>query len=354
MILFLLLLFLFLYLAERYSRLHVFDNVTFKTSVSKVVVEPGESFTWSLTVKNAKRNMVPYLRIRESVPEGLTFSDTGEAVNEKGLISVTYLPGKRETVLSRRVFLTERGRRFFRGVYVEAGDFLGIDTVNAAYSELEEVVVKPKPYECGKLADLIGGYIGDHAVMRSLCEDPIEIRGFREYTGREPFRSISWVQSAKLSKLMVKEQEMTVELCVTILLNTDGGSSDLLERSYSIVRSVCEELESKHISYDFYTNGTIAGTMGYWNRVAEGLGPAHLETILEGLGRMTYDCRQDASSFIMSVVRGAGSGRSFIIVTPERTAAVEKVIPALEERTGRTVLLLCADELEDEDEHACA
>ncbi len=354
MILFLLLLFLFLYLAERYSLDHVLDDVKFKTSVDKGVVEPGEEFTWSLNVKNAKRSMVPYLRFRESVPEGLTFSDTGEAVNEKDPYSVTYLPGRQETSISRHVFLSQRGRHFFHGVYAEAGDFLGIRTVTATYTELEEIVVKPKPYECGKLSDLIGGYLGDYAVMRSLFEDPIEIRGFREYTGREPFRSISWTQSAKLSKLMVKEQEMTVELCATILLNTDGGTYELLERSFSIVRSVCEELESRHISYDFYTNGTIAGAMGAWRSVSEGLGPAHLETVLEGLGRMTYDCRQDAASFIMSVVRGAGAGRSFIIVTPERGGAIDAAIPALEERSGREVLLLCADELEDADEHACA
>ncbi len=354
MILFLLFLFLFLYFAERYSLSHVLDRVSFKTSIDRVIVEPGEDFAWTLTVKNAKKSMVPYLSIRENVPEGLIFSETGETVEPRGLVSVTYLSGMQEYETTRRVHLSQRGRHFFRGVYAEAGDFLGIRTVSLSYQGLEEVVVKPKPYESSDLSDLLGGYLGDHAVMRSLFEDPIEIRGFREYTGREPFRSISWAQSAKLAKLMVKEQEKTVDLCVTILLNTDGGSPELLERAYSIVRSVCEELESRQISYDFYTNGVIAGAMGNWRQVAEGLGPAHLETVLEGLGRMTYDCRQNARSFVMSVARGAGTARSFIIVTPERSTAIEDVIPALEERSGRNALLLCADEMEDSDEHACA
>ena len=47
------------------------------------------------------------------------------------------------------------------------------------------------------------------------------IRGFREYTGREPLRSISWVQSARQSRFLVKEQENMTDLSCTILLDVE-------------------------------------------------------------------------------------------------------------------------------------
>ena len=109
--------------------------------------------------------------------------------------------------------------------------------------------------------------------------------GFREYTGREPFRSISWLQSAKAGRLMVRQYDSTADLSCTVLLNTDCENeerrSEWLELCYSAARNICEELERKKLAYDFKTNGIIAGAMGNWNQVGDGLGAGHLETVLE-------------------------------------------------------------------------
>lgn len=354
MILFIIVLGVILYLAENYSMSHTLDQVELTTSLNKVLVEPEEEFSWTMTVKNGKRLMVPYLKIREQVPEGLMFSDTGEAVEESegmGLSSVLYLAGKQRTELLRKVSLKNRGRYFFRGSLVEAGDFLGIQFLLESYPELKEMVVKPRPYSGNELPLLLGGYLGEFSVEQSLFEDPILTVGFREYTGREPFRSISWTQSAKLGTLLVKQQECMADLTCTVLLNigcrtvkTPGPS---LEKCFSMVRSVCEELERKRIPYDFYTNGVIAGAMGNWRSVEEGLGAGHLNTVLEGLGRMTYDCREETATFYSRILKGSRGGRSFLLVTPERTEETEQFLSALEERSGRKVLFLCAAEMEE-------
>lgn len=73
MILFLVLFAAVLYAAEKYSLVHAFDEVTVETATDRVLVEPGEEFSWFLTITNGKRTMVPYLGVREAVPEGLYF-----------------------------------------------------------------------------------------------------------------------------------------------------------------------------------------------------------------------------------------------------------------------------------------
>ena len=90
--------------------------------------------------------------------------------------------------------LKKRGRYFFRGVSAEAGDFLGLQTALETYPELKEIVVKPAPSGWEELPRLLGGYAGEYVVKRSLFEDPVLIRGFREYTGREPLR-VHWLRS---------------------------------------------------------------------------------------------------------------------------------------------------------------
>lgn len=357
MILFLIVFGVILYAVEKYSMKHGLDRVSLSTSVDKVLVEPDEPFTWTMTVKNAKRMLVPYLKISEQVPRGLLFDENNEPVEKKGVMglrSVLYLAGNQQTELTRTVKLTERGRYFFRGASVECGDFLGIQTSLENYPEIEEVVVKPRPCPHGEISLLLGGYLGDYSVRNSLFEDPVLTIGFREYTGREPFRSISWTQSAKHNRLLVKQQECMADLSCTVLVNTECRKSKhvsaLLEKTYSMVRSLCEELERKHISYDFYTNGVIAGAMGNWKRVEEGLGAGHLETVLEGLGRMTYDCSEPVDDFFLRVLKGVRGGSSFVVVTPERTELLDELVAGLSERSGRKVLVISAEDIISEEE----
>ena len=118
MILFLIVLAVVLYWVEKYSLVHGLDHVSFKTSLDKMLIEPDEPFTWTMTVKNDKWMMVPYLRVMELVPRGLRFAETDQEVEQKGIMglrSVLYLAGRQKTELVRTVKLSERGRYFFRG-----------------------------------------------------------------------------------------------------------------------------------------------------------------------------------------------------------------------------------------------
>lgn len=359
MILFLVMSAAALYAAEKYSMEHGLDGVSIHTTLGKMLVEPEEPFSWTTSVLNRKRMMVPYLKLKEQVPDGLRYAESGILVAEEknsAAQSVLYLAGGQETKVSRNVHLTKRGRYFFRGASVEAGDFLGMDTLTKSYQELEEIVVKPLPCMTAELDLMLGGFLGEYAVKNSLLEDPVLSIGFREYTGREPFRSISWTQSAKYGRLLVKQFECTADLSCQILLNMDCGRNYadgkeeqmgiLMERCFSIVRSACEKLEQKKIPYGFMTNGIIAGAMGSWKQVEEGLGAGHLETVLEGLGRMTHERRETMDEFFGRVRKGIHGAESFLVVTPVREERVLSLVQSLEERAGKKVLLLCAEELE--------
>lgn len=335
------------WLAERYSLEHVLDRVHMGAELSRTVVEPGEEFFWTLYLENGKRLMVPYLQVREQVPEGLEFSESGRPAKERGeprVTSTLYLGGGQKAVLKRKVILRRRGRYFFRGIQAEAGDFLGLKTVMENVDQLKEIVVKPSPAEFSGLSEVLSGFLGEFQAERSLFEDAILIRGFREYTGSEPFRAISWTQSARYNRILVKKFERTADLACTVLLDVaasrDGGC---LERCFSMVRTICEELERRRIPYDFGTNGVIAGAMGNWRRVEEGMGAGHLETVLEGLGRMTYGHQESSGEFYDREIRRLLAGRSVILVTSERTREAMEAAARMEKRTGRRVLLLDAD-----------
>ena len=203
----------------------------------------------------------------------------------------------------------------------------------------------PKSLSCPEVTAL-GGFLGDISVRRFLMEDPVLTLGFRDYTGTEPQKAISWKQSARLNRLVVKRYDYTLEPSVTVLLNVECRGEDadakLIERAFSLARSVCELLEGKRIKYDFITNATTAGALGLWSSVTEGLGSAHLGAILEGLGRATYDRTEPFEATVKRAARRAEAGRSHVIVTPQNDEYLNLAAKRLRDETSGFVTIIAA------------
>ena len=204
----------------------------------------------------------------------------------------------------------------------------------------------PRPAARPDLSETLGGYLGDRSVNRFIMEDPVLTLGFREYTGREPQKSISWPVSARSGRLMVKKYDYTIEQTATVLLNiecdADGRQFDAerIEGCYSLARSVCEELEERGIQYSFVTNASAAGAVGLWNRIDDGLGQSHLLAILEGLGRAAYTRTEPFDATLSRAARRASQGRCHIVITPRDAACYSHGLMRLRELSGQEVLTL--------------
>lgn len=335
--------------AERYFLEHALDDVTFDTYPSIATVDPEEVFTITSVIENKKRMPVSFLRVRESLPEEITIF--GEGVETKrdtnGVTRLSYslyLKGKGKVTRTITASLPKRGRYFLRGAALYGGDFLGLQE-NVGYSYVtKEIVVLPAKAQSPALEDAMGGFLGELSVNRFIMEDPILTLGFREYTGAEPMRAISWSQSAKGMGMMVKKYDYTTEPSVTVLLSVQGGSGNEIEGCFSLTRGVCEALEAKGIRYDFLTNATSAGAIGIWNKVSEGSGHTHLTTILEGLGRATYACTESLSATLDRAYRRSDNGRCHILILPHLTPDATAYSKRFQAVKGGKMLILTSEE----------
>ena len=126
-----------------------------------------------------------------------------------------------------------------------AGDLLGLSQQQRDIHQFYEIVVLPRRVEAPDLSQALGGFLGDVSVQRFILEDPVLTIGAREYTGHEPMKTISWKHSVRTGRLMVKNFDHTVENCVTVLLNVDGGTDyDTMERCFSLARMAVESIPS--------------------------------------------------------------------------------------------------------------
>ena len=250
---------------ERWSLFHGMDGVTHRHFPDRPLVDPEEPFHLVTQVKNASRRFVPFVRLRENVPLELIFSDdifAGLAADGRSnaFSSTLYLMPRQLWQRELEVKLPRRGRYFFRGCSMQGGDFLGLSETVIYQPAQEEIIVAPAPAGDPNLPQLLGGFLGDRSVNRFIMEDPVLTLGFRDYTGREPMKSISWPQSARAGRLMVKNYDHTLELTATVLLSAQTEKTDplrlqKLEQCFSLARSVCETLEKKHIPYRFLYGG---------------------------------------------------------------------------------------------------
>lgn len=225
-----------------------------------------------------------------------------------------------------RFSVGQRGLHPIGKRYLETGDYLGLRATVRSVEPDERVICTADLDESVPALKPLGGVLGDHSVLRFLHEDPCLVAGYREYTGREPMKQISWTQTAKIGQWMVKQQDHTAEADVTVLLNMDAGQGPAAERALATARSVCEWLEERKIPYSFRSNGDLRPT-------EKGLGRGHLFPILRGLGLSRLACYTGFDELAARCAADESPDRTYVVITASpQEAALRRLQSASDHR----------------------
>ena len=277
------------------------------------VVDPDEGFNIVIELKNKERFPLYFIRVQS------LFANEFQVKDNKISFS-TWLKAKQKLQFKVPVAITKRGRYIIKNPLLFFGDFLGIREKRRELSLFREVVVAPREYEAANVTQVLGKFLGEYSVRRFIFEDPVLTLGFREYSGREPMKMISWKQSAQRQTLMVKEYDHTIEPVLSVLVNVETlneNASEQIEKTFSIARSVCSNLEAKGISYDVYTNASLAGGDSF--TITEGLGARHFSKVMELLGRSMTQSAFSYAKLLKLARETGGRERGLVIITPDDT-----------------------------------
>ena len=330
-------------------------GIEFDYYCTKLLVEPGEEFEIITTISNKRRRFVPFIKLDQAFPKELEIKGVKAAIqtsDSRGYnryLATLYLMPKSKHVRRVTAILPERGRYLFQGAYLRGGDFLGFKDQLKKFSILREMVVYPKTTEIGDIQMVMGGIMGDISVRRLLIEDPILVAGFREYTGREPMKAISWNHSARTGQLMVKQFDYTIDPAISIILDVEGkgleGDGAKKEFVFSATRTLCQTLEDRGMKYDFLTNATTADSFARWSYLAESIGGRHFSLIMEGLGRATHTHVETMTRLSENFVQKRVYDRFVILVTIKNRSELANDIAYIENNNGGKVFVISAAEL---------
>ena len=288
---------------------------------------PEEEVVLYYTVANS--SFLPLLHVGISIPfdKGISVCPP-EATGQKWTLSGDFFGTHVEQKMRLkphgvctgqvRFRIEQRGMHTLGEHYVGVGDYLGVSEFARKEEGDIRIVCTPRRWEDEEDLRPLGGLLGEISVLRFIHEDPCILAGFRDYTGREPMKQISWVQSAKTGKLTVKQQDHTADADVAVLVNTEGRDRAALERCLSLTRSVCEQLEAMRIPYVFRSNGDL------WD-VAEGIGRSHLFPILRSLGLSRLACFTPFGALVDRCIREGRASRTYIVISSETPAALKKL-----------------------------
>lgn len=350
-LLFLLFLVLAALILEYWSVDRAPEEVGASVRTDRAILEQGETFSLLYTVTNTGILPRSYVHICQYTPGSIV---------AKGSSSLRFTE---ERVFDFRIWIGPRTKREVRipavaarrGCYrlpafsLMTGDFLGLrEQRQAGKSEGRELVIWPRAVKSPSLSRAVGGFLGEVSVRRFLYEDPVLTVGFREYTGREPMKQISWTRSAQGRGLMVRNPDHTAMPRAIVLVDTDSRGAlfdaDLVETAFSLARGVLECLEKARTPYAFSMNAAVLGGTKDYSWVPEGSGRKHFEGILEGLGRARYADRVSGEEMRNACLARCGQGTGILLVTLHRQDDSVSDFARRAARAGAELLVLAAEE----------
>lgn len=335
---------------EKYWAPMVLKVLQCRGSCDRLCAEPGEEIIWSATVENHSRLPIPFVRLWQSFPvrarvhgdEKWIRSHYHEGVNQWQVEERMSLMGWQSVTRQVRFSFDRRGVYRLGSHRLAAGDLLGFSE-KSRDGKGESIVIIPARTQNRNAVMALGGFLGDISVRRFILEDPILTVGFRDYTGREPLKSVSWTRTAMAGSLQVKQYDHTAEQTVTVLLNTAVGNEEQMEECFRLMRTVCEELERKKIPFSMRTNGNLPGPVGKIFHMPEGLGGSHLDTILYALGRADHTCYYTFRNLVKQTLRQRRNNESYIVVTPDMDDETWAAVRELEAASASPVCVLRAE-----------
>lgn len=260
---------------------------------------------------------------------------------------------KSSVYLGARQMLRRRTRIEFpmRGVYnlgkpeLYHGDFIGFAMKKIKTGNSSELVVYPAKIQDDALSRSVIDYLGEVQRERTLYEDILSTRSYREYTTDDPMKRISWTQSAKSGRLIVREFDHLGDDAVTLVYDLSyvfDGDRDryilLLEYGYSLSRTLIETLMEDGVAFSFLTNAHTPDKKEAY-RIAPGRTP--LPYILEILGR-TKSMALFSTHHLLR--QAALENKALIYIGLTRTSETEKKLDALYSERGIRSLRIYADE----------
>lgn len=278
-----------------------FKKLKVERNIKNYRVEIGEDIFLTTIIENNKWLPISFLHVEEKLPKNLATE-----LNKEDIDFFIAIKGYERAKKSIKVRAEKRGTYLLKSMKISLGDVLGFNLEIKDIEDYKEIVVYPKIISLGAFNIESNNLQGESIIKRWIYEDPIFIKGIREYNVEDRMKDIHWPTSLRMDKLMVREYDYSSDRELVVILNAQGGipfykciDEEVIEKGISIAISIINEISKMGLPVGMWTNGNIAF---YNNEFKNKIEPYvnSFEKILELCGRITLPAREDFSAFLSS------------------------------------------------------
>lgn len=314
-----------IYLIGEFTRKKGFDNLKISRNVDKDRIMPGEEFTITTIIENNKRLPISFLMLSEKMPAAIEFVSESnkfkEGVDLWHLSKYTiswYERKKRIYKLKCNV----RGAYILRDIKVTVGDLFGFSVESKSVEDFLEFLVYPKLININNFKFANTNFLGNYNVKRWIFQDPLYIKGIREYNVEDRMKDIHWKSSLKMNKLMVKEYDFTSDRELTIIVNGQCGEPYwsniqplILENGIEVAAYLASISIKEGVATGMWTNCRLIGIEA---KISDEVNPDinALRKIMELSARMSYGIIADFCDYLRSKITEFNSNSTYVIITP--------------------------------------
>lgn len=268
----------------------------------------GDDVYLTETVYNRKLLPIPWLKVDIHSSRWLDFAETRSAVSQEGrrVTSCFFLRSYQRVTRRWKVKCLKRGLFRTENVTLVSGDLLGNYGVSIPMHVGAEIIVYPAIIDLDRLVYPANSMQGDVIVKRWIMEDPFIIAGAREYTSGDPMNMIHWKATAKEGKLMVRRNDFTARLSLTVMLNiqTMEDEHDAViyrERAEYAIKAAATLIDRalrQSLPVRFATNGCTCEDRNADIFTEESTGRTHVAELFRILSMMELRNVRDFENFL--------------------------------------------------------
>lgn len=324
-----------------FTRKRGFDNLKISRSIDKDRIMPGEEFMLTTTIENNKRLPISFLTLSEKMPIDIEFvSDNNQFKEGTELWHLSkYNIGWYER--KRRVYklkCNQRGAYILRDINVTVGDLFGFSAETIATEDFLEFLVYPKLMSIKDFQFANTNFQGDNYVKRWIHQDPLYIKGIREYNVEDRMKDIHWKSSLKMDKLMVKEYDFTSDRELTMIVNIQCGEPywgniqpALIENAIKVGASIAAIAIKQGVPSGMWTNSQLIGVE---TKIPAEVYPDinALRKIMELSARMSYSVTVKLSEYLRGKISEFNRNSTYVIITPYLDEESANILSKLKRR----------------------
>jgi uncharacterized protein (DUF58 family) len=339
-------------LARAWSRLAL-ERVSYARGLSVHRAFVGEEIEVQFSIANRKALPLPWIEIRESVPEAMPARDVHAAPSgAPGALYVTRSTSLAwyERVSWRHRFLcARRGYFSFGPVRLRSGDIFGLFPSDREIHSRDRITVLPRLVELPALGLPSERPFGETRSGLRMFEDPSRIAGVRDYRPGDPLKRIDWKATARRQALQSRIYDPSSSLHLLVALNVstleyvwEGYDPVRLERAITVAGSVARWAEEERYAVGLVANSTYPGADRPIS-IAAGRDPDQLTHILEALAMVSPFVLAPLEDVLEEAARALPFGATIVVIAGYTNDALAARLVRLRRR-GHPVTLVWVDD----------